>query len=140
MSNLSATWTYIVQFHSMVSHNLTRRYHWGIQRLVSTYSNCNPVLGSQNWKCQDLPKFQFSRVFLDKSRTPLVRNSKCQDLANFLFPGGGGVILDQARIGYSCQNEQKFAMPATFSKALHCRQSLTYYVCGDQLEGPKSEI
>ena len=30
----------------------------GVQQLVSTYSNCNPVLGSQNSKCQDLPKFQ----------------------------------------------------------------------------------
>ena len=36
----------------------------GVQRLVSTYSNCNPVCSSQN--------------------------SKCQFLANFFILGGGG--------------------------------------------------
>ena len=43
-------------------------YPWGIQRLVSTYSNRHWARGgwgvrcseSQNSKCQDLPKFQFS--------------------------------------------------------------------------------
>ena len=41
----------------------TRWYPWGIQRLVSTYSNHHRrggVLESQKPKCQDLPKFQFS--------------------------------------------------------------------------------
>ena len=116
MSKWSATWTYIVQFHSMVIHNLTRRYPWGIQRLVSTYSNCNPVLGSQNWKCQDLPKFQFSRVFLDKSRTPLVQNSKCQDLANFSFRGGGGG-------GYSWPGKNRVFLPK-WAKICHASHIL----------------
>ena len=107
--------TYIVQFHSMVSHNLTRRFPWGIQRLVSTYSNCNPILGSQNWKCQDLPKFQFSRVFLDKSRTPLVQNSKCQDLANFSFPGGGW--------GYSWPGKNRVFLPK-WAKICHASHIL----------------
>ena len=33
-------------------------YPWRIQQLVSTYSNCNPVVVVKI--CQDLPKFQFS--------------------------------------------------------------------------------
>ena len=41
---------------------LIRWYRWGIQGLVSTYSNRNWVGGgglpSQNSKCQDLPKIQ----------------------------------------------------------------------------------
>ena len=94
----------------------TRRYPWGIQRLVSTYSNCNPVLGSQNSKCQDLPKFLLGGggVFCSS------QNSKCQDLLKCKFSGGGAwwrvfcssqtqsanIYLNfnfQGGEGYSCQ-------------------------------------
>ena len=49
----------------------TRWYPWGIQRLVSTYSNLYMGWGGVMWnvKCQ---------------------NPKCQDLSKFLFSGGGG--------------------------------------------------
>ena len=43
--------------------NRTRWYPWGIQWLVSTYSNCNPVCSRQNSESQDLPKFQFGGMF-----------------------------------------------------------------------------
>ena len=70
----------------------TRRYPWGIQRLVSTYSNCNPVLGSQNSKCQDLPKFLLGggEVFCSS------QNSKCHDLPKCQF--GGGRILAKSKL------------------------------------------
>ena len=73
----------------------TRWYPWGIQRLVSAYSN------RQNPKCQDLPKFQFSggghcqvktqsaKICLNFNgggRILSSQNSKC---LNFNFGGWG---------------------------------------------------
>ena len=57
----------------------TRWYPWGIQRLVSTYSN------RQNSKCQDLPKLQWGGGGVVPSQ-----NSKCQDMTKFQFSGGEG--------------------------------------------------
>ena len=73
----------------------TRWYPWGIQRLVSTYSNRHwdkgGGAGSQNSKCQDLPKFQFSGGGgCSGSQIP-----KCQDLPKFQFFWGGGGVLNQ---------------------------------------------
>ena len=98
-----------------------RWYPWGIERLVSTYSN------RQNSKCHDLPIFQFGEggvlgkvrfglrknnclefwaVFWERSDLDLKenwsfelggvlpsQNSKCQDLPNFQFQGVGGVVF-----------------------------------------------
>ena len=66
--------------HILHMWRLMRQYLWKIQWLVSTYSNYNPVLGSQNSRCQDLPKFQFLRGGFCSSQ-----NSKWQDLPKFQF-------------------------------------------------------
>ena len=107
-----------ILLHSYAHYNVkcqTRWYPWGIQQLVSTYSNLQLQTGllmgcsgkskpkvprsgkisifkgggvpeSQNPKCQDLAKFQFSgeRGVLES------QNPKCQDLAKFQLGGGGG--------------------------------------------------
>ena len=74
----------------------TRRYPWGIQRLVSTHPNCNILFSGVG-----------GGVFLDS------QNSKCQVLANFLFSGvGGGVFLGSQN---SWQNE-----PNILEAKFHC--------------------
>ena len=75
----------------------TRWYPWGIQRLVSTYSNRHwdkgggGGSGSQNSKCQDLPKFQFS----GGGGVLEVKSQSAKICLNFNFFGGGGGVLNQ---------------------------------------------
>ena len=84
------------------------------------YGKTRLYWSSQNSKCQDLPKFQFSGggVLFWSSQ-----NSKCQDLAKFPFRagGGGGIFLGNQIVNwYSGQNEQKFCL-ATIWELLHRR-------------------
>ena len=89
----------------------TRRYPWGIQRLVSTYSNSNGRGGGYSCQVKTQsakiwPTFHFrwgGGLFCSS------QNSKCQDLPKFQFSG----IL--------AKMSKNFAMPATFWKALHRR-------------------
>ena len=61
------------------------------------------VLESQNPKCQDMPKFQYSRgCGVLESQNP-----KCQDLPKFQFSGGGGVLESQ---NPKCQDLPKFQL------------------------------
>ena len=65
----------------------------------STWVGGGVFLGSQNSKCQDLPKFQFGGgVFLGS------QNSKCQDLPKFQLGGGGRLFLGSQK----CHNLPKF--------------------------------
>ena len=61
------------------------------------------TLPSQNPKCQDLPKFQFSGGGSD---TLPSENPKCQDLPKFQFSGGGGCSVP--RVGHSQNFEPNF--------------------------------
>ena len=79
----------------------TRWYPWGIQRLVSTYSNRHREGGAgvfwkvkKKPKCQDLPKFQWGGGGVLESQIPKCQDlesqiPKCQDLPKFQFSGGG---------------------------------------------------
>ena len=61
------------------------------------------VLESQNPKCQDLPKFQFSGG--GGGSVLESQNSKCQDLPKFQFWGGRGVFWNvKTQIAMICLN------------------------------------
>ena len=60
------------------------------------------VLGNQNLKYQDLPKFQLGEGGVEGSQ-----NLKCQDLSKFQFGGEGGDVLG----GGGCSGKSKPKVP-----------------------------
>ena len=87
--------------HYLPLQSVMRRYPGGIQQLVSTHSNCNPVvvvgegvfLGSQKSKCQVLSKFQFLGWVGEWGYSWVVKTQSAKFCPNFNFFGGGGGIF-----------------------------------------------
>ena len=96
----------------------TRWYPQGIQELVSTYvlSKFQFSEGGviQNWKCQNLTKFQFSG---GSGYSWVVKTQSAKICLNFSFGGLG--VLDKARIAHSWHFlSNNFAMPCHTLEAL----------------------
>ena len=108
--------------HILRMWRLTRWYPWGIQRLVSTYSNLYMGWGGQKsyslklgvgdggW-CEigqmwtQRKKFEFGGGRSDVK----CQNPKCQDLSKFQYSGGGGVMWNQISLqGWSEEFGQNF--------------------------------
>ena len=88
---------------------VTRRYPWGIQRLVSTHSNCYPFV-----------QFLWGGVFLDS------QNSNCQGVAKFSLGGRDSWVV-KMRIGILGKLSKNFAMPYSGTPCI--ADSLSHTTC-----------
>ena len=117
---------FLTKFLFPCSELPTGWYPWGIQQLVSTYSNYKPVCSSLNFnlrggvfwsshnsKYQDLPKFQ-----LGGGCSEVVKTQSAKICLNFNFQGRGRGFC--FRTGCSEEFKHKFCL-ATFLKPLHHR-------------------